>query len=326
MRFAAWFCLACIVTYSYDALANPISSAQVVERTLRAASSCLQWRWIGNCFWLTCDLTGCGVTTSAKVQHYRPDLLIAVYPTPELLPVVELRTVLKSVQGEAIKAFAKTTSFGSFAGGGGPGITSSRTYSQSNLHFFEATVAGHPLDELPAAVDQFLCDGITEAFDPYYQSAFDFAQWRFGIVDVLNPASYTPGEREIGLSAATNWGSVYPRTGFVLQQSPVKAAAVVAQRACDIVINDSELHVVNDLPEPPTHTEVATPLRENNHASGLWQMIVPQVSSTCELFGSTDVDWDYLPNDHSRTYVWNLWRRYECCQVNGDFYIGDIDF
>ena len=39
------------------------------------------------------------------------------------------------------------------------------------------------------------------------------------------------------------WGSVYPRSGFVQQQHPGKAAAVVSQRAIDILLNDGKGHI-----------------------------------------------------------------------------------
>ncbi|HAN6590639.1 TPA: replicative DNA helicase, partial [Escherichia coli] len=54
---------------------------------------------------------------------------------------------------------------------------------------------------------------------------------RPSLIMVDYPEALVPGKREIGSQAEENlWGSVYPRSGFVMQTDDDKAAAVVAQR------------------------------------------------------------------------------------------------
>lgn len=45
-----------------------------------------------------------------------------------------------------------------------------------------------------------------------------------------------------------------------------------------------------------------------------WQMIIPKESSSCEAFGSADVNWANDKNVEDGDYAWNYWRQYECCK------------
>ncbi len=54
--------------------------------------------------------------------------------------------------------------------------------------------------------------------------------------------------REIGTRTGLNlWGNVYPRGGFLHHVDDYKAAAVVAQRAGDIVTRRGQIHVYQPL-------------------------------------------------------------------------------
>ena len=43
------------------------------------------------------------------------------------------------------------------------------------------------------------------------------------------------------------WGSVYPRSGFVMQTADDRAAAVGAQRVADIITRMGESHVYREV-------------------------------------------------------------------------------
>ena len=303
-----------------------MTTSQIVQRTLHSLPSCLDWRWIGNCLWSKCDLLGCEVQASIKVRHYRPDLLVTVQRTPSEMPWLEMRRALSSLQSSTISNATRVISSSQYTGAGGDVAVSIDLARNGDLRFFEVNVFGHPLEELPFGADRLLCQSVTQPTKPYYQSTLDVVSWRFAPIESVNPASLVPGRREIGYSIRNSWGAVYPRSGFVTQQSPAKAAAVIAQRACDIVLGPRGQHVALDLGSPHPYTKVPSHLDERDAATGRWQMISPVVDSTCALFGTDDPKWDVGRTNESRAFIWNLWRPYECCEPRGSFYLGTVHF
>ena len=315
------FCASASIVY-----AETTSTAQILHRTLTAAPACLNWRWIGNCLWLKCHLLGCDVETSPKVHHYLPDLLVTVHRTPADQPWIEMRHVLNVPQTTALKNFGRAIFSNRYVGSGGDVSVSTDHAGNADVRFFEANVFGHPLADLTIDTDQLFCQSVTRAGKPYYQSALDALAWRMAPLESVLPVALVPGQREIGTSAMQSWGAVYPRSGFVTQQDPVKAAAVIAQRACDIVIGPRRLHVALALEAPVPYTTVPIRLDERDVATGMWQMISPKIDTRCELFGSDDPSWQLGRIDASRAFVWNLWRSYECCEPRGEKYLGAVHF
>ena len=306
--------------------AESINTAQILQRSLHALSSCLNWRWIGNCIWSQCDLLGCEVQTSMKVLHYIPDLLVTVQRTPSDIPWIEMRTALSGTHSETISSALRFISPYRFVRSGGDVATSTDLARNGDVKFFEASVFGHPLETIPFHTDRFFCRSSTQAGKPYYQSSVDVVAWRFAPLESVNPVALVPGRREIGATMSNSWGAVYPRSGFVTQQSPVRAAAVIAQRACDIVIGLRGQHIALDLKSPEPYTKVPAHLDERDPATGLWQMISPIVDPTCDLFGIDDPNWDVGRTDAARAFIWNLWRPYECCERRGSTYLGAVHF
>ena len=306
--------------------AESVSTAHIVQRTLLALPSCLNWRWIGNCLWSKCDLLGCEIQTSMKVRHYIPDLLVTVQRSPETTPWIEMRRALSSTQSVTLLNSFRLKSSSQFAGSGGNVAVSSRLARNGDVRFFEANVFGHPLETLPLEADRLVCQSTTTPREPYFQSALDALAWRFAPLESVSPAALISGRREIGASSLNSWGTVYPRSGFVTQQSPAKAAAVIAQRACDIVVGPRGQHIALDLESPAPYTTVPTYLDERDPVSGMWQMISPKIDAMCSLFDTGDPNWDIGRIDESRAFVWNLWRPYECCEPRGNIYLGAVYF
>ena len=306
--------------------AESISTAQIVQRTLQSHSSCLNWRWIGNCLWSQCDLLGCEVQSSMKVQHYLPDLLVTVQRTPADIPWLDMRHALSTAQSSAISRAFQLAFSRRFISSGGDAAFPSGLTRNADIRFFEANVFGHPLEAMPFTTDRLLCQSVAQAAKPYYQSALDALAWRIAPLESMHPDALVPSRRQIRTSRANSWGAVDPRSGFVTQQSPAKAAAVIAQRACDIVIGPRSQHVALNLESPKPYTTVPTFLDERDRATGLWQMISPMVDPTCELFGTDDPNWDMGRIDTARAFIWNLWRPYECCEPRGSVYLGAVHF
>jgi hypothetical protein len=176
------------------------------------------------------------------------------------------------------------------------------------------------LAEFLGGVGGFLCRSEAVSFVPYFQSIVDAVAWRGGLTELIYPASFIPGLREIGNWPVNTWGSVHPRVGFTASPEDPKAAAVMAQRAADIVTRLAQPHVYRYLGggncgsgcEPPG------PVLENDSENSRWQMLTPMPEASCDVFGIDDTgslfSWaDFRQVDDTQDYAWNLWRRYRCC-------------
>lgn len=170
------------------------------------------------------------------------------------------------------------------------------------------------------------CPGAADRFSLFFQSELDTAFWRGYIpVEALYASSWIPGRNEVSQSGANTWGSVYPRVGDMYQNHPVKSSAVVAERVHSIITKDSQPHIYTKL-------QVQTSgWRYNAIADAYkWQRLYPNPQTSCGKFGQNDSVSLTSYGDFNTTsgsgYMWNLWRRYECCQQMGGSYIFTISF
>ena len=84
--------------------------------------------------------------------------------------------------------------------------------------------------------------------------------------------------REIGTWPLQTWGSVHPRTGWTTQAEEPKAAAINAQRAGDIVTRTGQTHIyipISDSSSSDQKVWPPDPLKETDHRTGTWQMLMP---------------------------------------------------
>lgn len=204
-----------------------------------------------------------------------------------------------------------------------------------NLIFRETDVIGHPVSSLSGILvgTGYLCESETTSFYPYFMSGLDALSWRMEIPEMFYAASLIPGLREIGNWPLQTWGGVYPRTGWTTQAEEPKAAAINAQRAGDIVTRDNQPHIYEQI-EPSSSSDQRLwspgPLKENDPATGEWQMLLPKAESSCAVFGTNDLasvnGWGGGRVDVGGDYVWNLWRPYQCCERKGQFFLFDINW
>lgn len=306
-------------TFSSSASMNGLNTAEIVQYTTEAINDCLQWKLVGQCFWLHCGLTGCEIRTSPKVSHYRPDLVVAVQLEHQELAWIEMNELLEASRQLALVTIVGATSPYSVEGGGVPATI--RAGSRRSLRFYEADVFGHPLESMPAQQVLF-CDGITQALRPYYQSVLDAIAWREPLLDIslqsLNPLGTNVG------SLLDVWGSIKPRCGWVNQPDPYKAAAVIAFRAVHLLTHPTPLHVSLPLHSSSSSSyHPPTPIRPGAPRTGVWQPLFPVKSTSCTAFGTSYP----IPQPGAKpSYLWNLWRSYTCCPRAGQTYLGDINF
>lgn len=271
--------------------------------------NCLAYRVVGICFWLLCTPFGCTVKTSTKVRHFIPELVVSSYATTGNNPWTEMATLSSPISG---------------AEGGGNLITPN-THRNNLARFKNIDGIGHPggwIATQLASQSGYACVSGATAFMPYYLSALDSLAWRHGIPESLYPESLMPGIREIGRQASEDmWGNVYPRQGFLVQPDDFKAAAVMAQRAGDVITRNWQPHVY--LPLTPAKRDgywPPGPIIENDASTHKWQLLYPQVQPTCTIFPSDPVQ------SSDGGYAWSLWRPYSCCKREGQTFLFSIDF
>jgi len=272
---------------------------------------CLEYRVVGICFWLLCTYFSCSVETSVKVRHYVPDAVVSSYSNSGENPWAEVKSMSQP---------------NATAQAGGDGTTSHD--SENNLAKFKnADVIGHPggyMFSQFASSFGYSCEGAGTAFMPYLLSTLDTLAWRYNVPEMAYPEALIPGEREIGTRTDRNlWGNVYPRGGFLHQTNDYMAGAVVAQRAGDIVTRSGQIHVYQPLlADAEDGYWPASELLETDAETGKWQELTPTLSRTCAVFPHEDPSVQAEQGD----YAWALWRPYSCCEREGQFFLGSVDF
>lgn len=315
--------------------AETVSTADIVSRTISAVPSCTEWTPVGACFWLDCSILGCTVRTSPKVGHYQPDAVVSVYNELGENPWNEARALLGGAQKATASGILSLLTGLAVDSAGNRAEGANAQNQHKNLIFREADVIGHPLTAfgrfLPAA--SLICQSETRPLVPYFQSAVDAFAWRTEIPEILYPASIIPGLRELGQWPAYTWGPIHPRTGWATQSDEAKAAALIAQRAGDIVTRLRQPHLYLPTASTASDTEQRIwppgPLLETDSASGQWQMLTPKAESSCAAFGENDLlslsSWGGGRVAPGGDYAWNLWRPYRCCARLGELFLFSID-
>ena len=315
--------------------AATVTTSDIITQTAAATFACMRWMPVGVCFWLHCSWTGCRVRTSLKVGHYNPDLVVSVYNELGGNPWTEIRATLGLAQRTAAAGLLGALLPVPIDSAGNRTEGTGNRRDHRNLVFREADAIGHPLSTLSgiAAGVGLVCESQTTSLVPYFQSGLDAFAWRQALPEILYPASWVPGLREVGAGLLQTWGSVHPRTGWTTQAEEPKAAAVTAQRAGDIVTRSGQPHIYIELPglSPANqHVWPPGPLVETDARTGTWQMLAPRTEASCAVFGSDDraslTGWGGGRVDAAGDYVWTLWRPYQCCNRRGQWFLFDINW
>ena len=296
--------LMCIAPLGYA-----IDTATLI--TSAVSLQCLSYRIVGICYWLDCNARGCRIRTSVKVRHYIPDAVVSSYANTGENPWVEIAPL-------------SPPNLTAQAGGDG---TTNQDHENNLTQFKNADVIGHPAN---AVFSQFAgqfgysCSGPGIPFMPYHLSVLDTVAWRYNLPELVYPESLIPGQREIGTRTSKNlWGNVYPRGGLLHQADSHKAAAVVAQRAGDIVTRRDQPHVYQPLLAKASDGYwPAGALMESDPKSGYWQELTPTLSDSCAAFPHSNK----LVQAKRGDYAWALWRPYSCCKKRGQVFLGSVDF
>ena len=223
--------------------------------------SCLDYRILPNpCIYmyLSCSLFGgCGIKFTARdrISHKLPDLVVSAFKKPGQNPWTEIRATESVTAKHVMDTFLVRAFNGHRFDGAGKEnnhVGLGQNLTVKNLRFNETNVIGSPAANVirntmkytvPSIMGgPFLCKSSSTPLYPYMMSELDAIAWRKSEINILDSAAdlAANGITHIGSLSLRNpmgntWGPLHPRVGFVYQTEPVKAAAVSAQRAIDIV-------------------------------------------------------------------------------------------
>ncbi|MBW8833431.1 MAG: TraU family protein, partial [Burkholderiales bacterium] len=182
---------------------------------------------------------------------------------------------------------------------------------------------------------ELMCPPGIMPFGLAFQSDLDSFFWR-GLVPLesIYPATWLPGMREVGQGLFQTWGNVWPRTGMIFEQHPVKGAAVLAQRVGDIISHPAQPHIYSMLQvdtNPNYRFFGFQGIKEHDESHTLWQRVFPSPQSQCAIFGSNDsfalMGFGDGQNMNNRGTVWNAWRKQDCCKKPSGravFFLGSV--
>ncbi|MCG8612242.1 MAG: TIGR03756 family integrating conjugative element protein [Pseudomonadales bacterium] len=315
-----------------------ITTSEIVSGTMSAASSCLDWEVRGICVWLTCIGPACEVDYSVKVKNFVPELTIQSYDRANGEPWTESQDINQVSQGDADSSWVTTIISWiedynvEDVGIRGGVSTEGKKNQHANLFFKLVDAYGNPaisaFNELASSTGDYVCEGTTTMYFPYFISNLDSIAWRWDVPEMFYPQSWLPLVQEWDLGngsvgawgfqmKSNNYGAIYPRHGFMISQDPLKAAVLSAFRAAHFITRSNEPHLYFTIDEddepgywPPE------PLDQDDENTGQWQMLYPLKEESCRSF-------PYSSNESTSrrsidgSYVWNFWRAFKCCAQEG---------
>ncbi len=311
-----------IAGYTLNALAGSINSVSITESTLAALPQCLHYQIKGVCYWLT----DAGVTmTTPYIAHFLPDVVVSSFNPPTDKnggnPWFEINETLDQAgaiaEKEIISALAHTK-----AGGGQHGFENPL---QQNVYFKEVDIIGNPAVSILPSTPMLLPSSATP-LKPYFQSMLDSALWR-GFPPQAEPEQADAVIEDIthyigSNGSAINWGGAFPFEGKVETTNDAKAAAVIAQRASNLLTApNSWAHIYQPLPTHCGQECDAAAISEDNDNTQ-FQLIYPIQQTSCQMFGKSSSYGEGFEQSAQGGYVWILWRHYQGCIQGEGKYIG----
>lgn len=313
-----------IFTVLMTALALPcaaLNSATITAATLKALPYCLHYKVKGACYWSGVA----GVSITPYVEYYSPDVVVTVFNQAGENPWTEINATVDKA-GEALQKplILKLTGFAA-----GSGQHSFSDEQEKNVFFKEADIIGNPALAVLPEYGYALLPSTAKPLHVYYQSLLDSAMWR----GILGPASLAEETFALGANVLhhvgvglINWGGVYPHEGKIATSNDAKAAAVIAQRAGDL-LTASDLthltgHIYQGLSQVCGEHCQAAPITENASCKTQFQLIYPVENERCEVFGSTAAYGNAIETQTKGAYAWIIWRFYQGCADGDGKFIG----
>jgi integrating conjugative element protein (TIGR03756 family) len=303
-----------LVTWDVDA--KSITTINITEATLKATlklnGSCLRYQVPTRfCIWSTLH----EVNFTPVLNHYLPDLVVTVYRNKGENPWLEASALFDKTSTMVQEKLIKNV---------GSGNQSFSDQHEQQIIFKEADVVGNPaLIVLPQYAGKLLLNSTATPMYPYYQSMIDSLLWRGSMPEALPEETQALAFNlihHIG-TGLIDLGGVYPHEGSVMGNNDVYASMVIAQRAADLLSNDSTFgHVHQSLSNSCGQHCKAASIQENNKDT-LFQMISPIEQDDCAVLGTDDAYSNKMLNEEG-AYVWIVWRHYQGCQDGEGKFVG----
>lgn len=307
-RFVLSLCSIGFVSPSSYAV-NSIDTISIIEKTI-ACDDCVDWQFVGMCFWLKCSLFSCDVEESPKIHQFLPDLVVATHTSSD--------SPLGDVQG---------------LNNVNPANLTNKDETQSELEtyvdFKHAEVLGNPAVLFFNALsntDWFCASGVDVPYFPYFLSSLDNSWSDPSLENFFPQAIFGFPKIKTNLPLGY-WAPVYPRCGWGVHPYDAINGAVAAHRAAAITTSNLAPHIYiqpgtncgNRCWGPSAVTEGNT----NNHK---FQMIFPKTANSGMAMGGSAA-WANGKNvDGDEGYAWSLWRPYTCCKKKGQVFLFSIDW
>lgn len=305
-----------------------MGTQQIISATSNAALTCMKWRPVGICVWMTCYGPICNFNTSVKVKNFVPELTVQAYDKGDGEPWTESQSVNKFSQGDADSSWVTTLiswveKFDVKTVGIRGGVsTEAKKDQHANLYFKLLDAYGNPgiqaFNKIANSTGGYVCKGVATMFWPYLISNLDSVAWRWDIPEMFYPQSLNVFTTAYDLGdSLNNYGPIYPRHGFMTAQDPLKGAVLAAFRAVHVITRKNEPHLYWSIYEDPSPGYwPPKPLDKNVPDTGQWQQLYPYTDSQCRSF-----PYDGNPPAYRRSqdgnYIWNFWRSYKCCEREG---------
>jgi integrating conjugative element protein (TIGR03756 family) len=279
-----------------------ISSVAIVEKTV-GCTDCMDWKFVGMCFWLKCKLFDCDIEESPKISQFVPDLVVATHTSKDsplgdvksLNPVKNANLTNKLQQAEDL---------------------------ETNVDFKHAEVLGNPaalVFNALASSDWFCASGVKVPYFPYFLSGLD-KSWRDSGVEHFFPQSILGFPKIKTNWPLGYWAPVYPRCGWGLHPYDAINGAVAAHRAAVITTSALAPHIyIQAGTDCGSRCWGPSTVTEGNIRNHKFQMLFPKTANRGMVMGG-DASWANGKNvDGEEGYAWTLWRPYTCCKRKGSF-------
>lgn len=301
------WCILWFLLFLTSPIFSSTNSAEIIAGTMAGLPACLHYEIKGTCFWL--NATGSLITTP-YVQHYSPDAVVSVFNEPGDNPWLEMKVTLDTAAAEVQIGLISALT-GLIAGGG---QHSFHQPTEQPVFFKEVDVIGNPaIATLPTT--PVLLSSAAIPLQPYFQSMLDSVLWR-GFPPLAIPeqtVAYGEDMTHTVGKGATVWGGTYPFEGKVMTGNDAKAAAVIAQRASQLLTAANAWgHLHQPLPTVCGTQCSAAVIQENNHQTQ-FQLIYPTLETRCGVFGQSSHYGEHVTTPAQGAYVWVLWRQYQGC-------------
>jgi integrating conjugative element protein (TIGR03756 family) len=282
-----------------------LTTLTMIQTTLLGLASCAAYQVVGDCVWAECSPFGCHMRHTPKVKHYVPELLVVTYPEAALWPWKEYR-LIKQPMDKASNLFYRSVTGFSLEDGHLQGAAA----DLQEITFLESTIVGHPaLTVLPS----YFLKGKATPLLSYFDSGADAILWRGGETEMLHPQSYSESPHNTVGPVWAAWGSIYPRTGFVMQPEVTKAAGVIALRSLNILTQPSTLHVALHLASSPCPYEdcIEPEAIDGSSTQVKYQRLHPKPDTHCASSIAAQIE--NLSEETQGVLAWTVWREYKAC-------------